>query len=84
MDAFMIMFSAAVPVEDIVREIRDAAQDVVLFPDDEEKMRLLMIHCTMFAMNRRTQGNVEKAVSLIKDLESMEAKLRLFEDSAAN
>lgn len=84
MDAVMILLSTAVPVEELVENIRDAAQDAVLFPDDEKKMNHLMFCCTLFAMNRRTEGKMENAVSLIKDLESREAKLRLFEDTSIN
>ena len=80
----MIMFSVAVPTEDIVREIRDAAQDVLLFPDDEEKMKMLMFHCHMFAMNRRAGGTIEGAQKVIQEFESMEAKLKLFEDTSIN
>ena len=83
-EQFMIMIAAMTPVEKIVEEIRNSAQEVLLFPDDKEKMQELEMHCMLFAINRKAEGTLEGAEATIKQFESHRAKLKLFEDTAAN
>lgn len=83
MEQLMITLAAMLPAEKIAEDIKDAAQDFLLFPE-EEKLKRLVFECHMLLLHARTGGTIEGANKAIKDLESMEAKLKLFEDTAAN
>lgn len=84
MEHLMITLSAMLPTEKIAEDIRDAAQDFLLFPDDEMKLSRLMFECHLLLLNRKTGGTIEGANNTIKEMESMEAKLKLFEDTSIN
>jgi len=81
----LIIFLAAMTnVSTIAEAIKDAAQDVILFPDDQEKKETLAMHCMMFSLHMKTKGSMDGAMELSKEVETVEKRMKLFEDSAAN
>lgn len=81
---FMIIVASMVKVEQIVEEIKSAAEQVMMFPDDKDKMQELEAHCMMFILNRKTKGSIEGAEKTVEEFQSHKAKLKLFEDSSSN
>lgn len=75
----MVMIASTVPLERIVENIKDAATELSIFPDDEDKRNTLLAHCTMLKMHLDTKGTLEGAMNLIKDLEAREKKLSMFD-----
>lgn len=72
-----IMLSSMIPQEFIVENLNKAIKDYELSPDKEiiDEIRNL---CVMFLMNYETQGNMEKAKDVAKEIENKENILNLF------
>jgi hypothetical protein len=80
----LIFMAALTEASKIAEEIRDAAQDVLLFPDDEEKKNTLAVHCMMFSLHMKTKGSIDGAREVSKELKTVEKRMKLFEDSSTN
>lgn len=83
MKELMIMTAALTPATVIAEELKNALQDFLLFPEDEEKKGLVLMHCNMFLLNSASGGTAEGGKQLINELSSNENKLKLFEASAS-
>jgi len=83
MKELMVMMAAMMPATDIAEELKNALQDFLLFPEDEEKKSLVLMHCNMFLLNHLSGGNVNGAKKVLDEMSSNEDKLRLFETSAS-
>jgi hypothetical protein len=75
----MFLMAAATDTSTIAIALKDAAQDVVLFPDDQEKKEHLVMHAMMFMLHHQSGGDVSKAMQMAKDVDNREKKLSMFD-----
>ena len=75
----MVMMAASADIKDIAKEIKEAAEEVMLFGNDEERVSTLRMHCTMFITHLNTKGTLEGALELIKEIDDHKKKLSLFD-----
>lgn len=76
--SFAVLIAAMTPEEHILESIKDAVQEVILFPEDEDKRDTLETHIMMFLLKKKTGGTIEGAQKLIKEMEAQEKKLSVF------
>lgn len=77
--SFAVLIAAMTPEEHILESIKDAVQEVILFPEDEDKRDTLEMHMMMFLLKKKTGGTLEGAQKLIKEMEAQEKKLSVFQ-----
>lgn len=75
----MVMMAASADIKDIAKDIKDAAEEVMLFGNDEERVSTLRMHCTMLITHLNTKGTLEGALELIKEIDDHKKKLSLFD-----
>lgn len=78
MQEMAVLIAAITPEEHILNHITDAAQELRLFPQDEEKRDALRMHIIMWLLKDKSGGNIEGAMKLSKDMEDTEKKLSVF------
>lgn len=76
--SFAVLIAAMTPEEHILQQIKDAVQELILFPEDEDKRDTLEMHMMMFLLKKKTGGTIEGAQKLIKEMEMQEKKLSIF------
>lgn len=76
--SFAVLIAAMTPEEHILESIKDAVQELILFPEDEDKRDTLETHIMMFLLKKKTGGTIEGAQKLIKEMEAQEKKLSVF------
>lgn len=76
--SFAVIIAAMTPEEHILESIKDAVQELILFPEDEDKRDTLETHIMMFLLKKKTGGTLEGAQKLIKEMEAQEKKLSVF------
>jgi hypothetical protein len=79
MHHLMFLMAAATDTETIASHLKEAAQDVILFPDDQEKKEHLVMHCMMFMLHHQSGGDIGKAMEMAKDVDNREKKLSMFD-----
>lgn len=75
----MVMMAASADIKDIAKEIKEAAEEVMLFGNDEERVSNLRMHCTMLITHINAKGTLEGALELIKEIDDHKKKLSLFD-----
>jgi hypothetical protein len=75
----MVMMAASADIKDIAKNIKEAAEEVALFGNDEERVSTLRMHCTMFIMHLNCKGTLEGALELIEKIDDHKKKLSLFD-----
>ena len=73
-----MIIAAMTPEEHILESIKDAVQELILFPEDEDKRDTLETHIMMFLLKKKTGGTIEGAQKFIKEMEAQEKKLSVF------
>lgn len=76
--SFAVIIAAMTPEEHILESIKDAVQEAILFPEDQDKKDTLEMHMMMFLLKKKTGGTLEGAQKLIKEMEAQEKKLSVF------
>lgn len=76
--SFAVIIAAMTPEEHILESIKDAVQELILFPEDEDKRDTLETHIMMFLLKKKTGGTLEGAQKLIEEMEAQEKKLSVF------
>lgn len=79
MHELMFAISALVPKEKHLQDVKEAVEECILFPDDEEKENNLAMHITMLMICIQSKGSAKKALDLANSIKSKEKKLSLFE-----
>lgn len=79
MEELMFTISALVPKKKHLQDVKEAVEDCILFPDDEEKENHLAMHVTLLMICMQSKGSVKKALELANSIKSKEKKLSLFE-----
>lgn len=79
MHELMFAIAAMLPKDKILEDIRDAAQECLIFPNNKEKEDTLQMHMTLLAIHLKSDGEVKNAMNLLRDMEDKDKKLSLFE-----
>jgi hypothetical protein len=73
-----VLIAAITPEEHILNHITDAAQELRLFPQDEEKRDALRMHIIMWLLKEKSGGNIEGAMKFAEEMKDTEKKLSVF------
>ena len=71
MQELLILMATAVPTEKLVEDLKEAIFNWEINPNDSTKQNLLF-QAQLVLVNHITNGDVKKAISVIKDIGNME------------
>ena len=67
----LIMLAAELPERDILSRLKDAIEDKLMLESEEADDEIDML-CTLYMINRKTNGTQEGAKKIIKDMDNFE------------
>lgn len=79
MHELILLIATMLPTEKIVADLVEAANDLMIFPDDKEKQKMLATNCLIFIAHMKTQGNPDKLIETMEEVRKMEDRRKLFE-----
>jgi hypothetical protein len=66
----LILMATAVPTEKLISDMKNALSEWEIFQTDKKKQHL-MFHIQLLMINLMTNGNIDKAVKVMRDVEAI-------------